>query len=131
MYYRKLHVCCPKLDVQETNFCSTESEIISRLNPAKDGGADRVFSSFVVCGGACLQGFVPGHGPTTLTRLQKCAQDIEQTPNFYSGPGISLSILPRTQIMDHVDLNMPKISIQESVEAAENVLQERIPERDV
>ena len=31
--------------------------------------------------------------------------------------------------MDHVDLNMPKISIQESVEAAENVLQERIPER--
>ena len=37
--------------------------------------------------------------------------------------------LAETQIMDHVDLNMPKISIQESVEAAENVLQERIPER--
>ena len=68
--------CCPKLDVQETNFCSTESEIISRLNPAKDCGADRVFSSFVVCEGVCLQGFVPGHGPTTLTRLQKCAQYI-------------------------------------------------------
>ena len=66
----------------------------SRQNPAKDCGADRVLSSFAGCGGACLQCFVPGHGPTTLARLQKCAQDIEQTPNFYSGPGISLSILP-------------------------------------
>ena len=31
--------------------------------------------------------------------------------------------------MDHVEIKMPKISIQESVEAVENVLQERIPER--
>ena len=31
---------------------STESEFFSRINPAKDCGADRVFSSFVVCGGA-------------------------------------------------------------------------------
>ena len=30
---------------------------------------------------------------------------------------------------DHVEINMPKISVQESVEAVENVLQERIPER--
>ena len=87
----------------------------SRQNPAKDCRADRVFSSFVACGSVCLPGFVPGHGPTTLTRLQKCAQDIEQSPNFYSGLGISLSI-------------MPKISIHESVEAVEN-FQERIPER--
>ena len=55
---------------------STESEIISRQNPAKDCGADRVLSSFAGCGGACLQCFVPGHGPTTLTRLQKCVQDV-------------------------------------------------------
>ena len=103
----------------------------SRQNPAKDCRADRVLSSFVGCGGACLQGFVPGHGPTTLTRLQKCAQDIEQTPNFYSGTRDQFVDLAETQIMDHVDLNMPKISIQESVEAAENVLQERIPEKDV
>ena len=74
---------------------STESEIISRRNPAKDCGADRVFSSFVACGSVCLPGFVPGHGPTTLTRLQKCVQDIFQSPNFCSGPGISLSILSR------------------------------------
>ena len=31
--------------------------------------------------------------------------------------------------MDHVEMKMPKISIQESVEAVENILQERIPER--
>ena len=53
---------------------STESEIISRLNPAKDCRTDRVLSSFAGCGG--LQCFVPGHGPTTLTRLQKCVQDV-------------------------------------------------------
>ena len=64
----------------------------SRQNPAKDCGADRVLSSFAGCGG--LQCFVPGHGPTTLTRLQKCAQYF-QSPNFCSGPGISLSILSR------------------------------------
>ena len=65
---------------------STESELF--LDLAKDCRADLVRSSFVGCGGVCLQCFVPGHGATTLTRLQKCAQDIEQTPNFCSGPGI-------------------------------------------
>ena len=31
--------------------------------------------------------------------------------------------------MDHVEMKMPKISVQESVEAVENAFSERIPER--
>ena len=105
---------------------STESEIIS-LNPAKDCGADCVFSSFVACGRVCLQCFVAGHGPTTLTRLQECAQDIFQSPKQRTRD--QFVDLVETQMMDHVEIKMPKISSQESVEGIENVLRERTSAR--
>ena len=96
----------------------------SKQNPAKDCRTDRVLSSFAGCGG--LQCFVPGHGPTTFTR-QKCAQDTFQSPKQRTRD--QFVDLVETQMMDHVEIKMPKISVQESVEAVEIVPQERISDR--
>ena len=104
MYFRKLHVCCPKLDVQETNFCSTESEIISRLNPAKDGGADRVFSSFVVCGGVCLQGFCSRTWSSNIDQITEVRARYFSKSNFLQRTRDQLVDLVETQMMDHVEI---------------------------
>ena len=90
----------------------------SRQNPPTDCRADRVFSSFAGCGGSCPQGFLRGQGPTTLIRFQKCAKDIEQRPNFAADQG-SVSEFCR---MDHVEIRIPKVSSQESVEAVKHCL---------
>ena len=104
MYFRKLHVCCPKLDVQETNFCSTESEIISRLNPAKDGGADRVFSSFVVCGGVCLQGFCSRTWSSNIDQITEVRARYFSKSIFLQRTRDQLVDLVETQMMDHVEI---------------------------